>query len=65
MQVRITRPVVISTSVGLRHLAPGLVVELSDAEADQVRRQNAGTEYGDDTVKASKGKMATRAVSPE
>jgi hypothetical protein len=43
MQVRITRPVVISSTAGLRHLAPGLLVELTDAEAKQVIRQEAGS----------------------
>jgi hypothetical protein len=47
MQVRITRPVVISTSAGLRHLAPGLVVELTDSEAEQVKRQKAGSSVGE------------------
>lgn len=43
MQVRITRPVVISSAAGLRHLAPGLLVELTDAEAKQVLRQGVGS----------------------
>ena len=42
MQLRITRPVVISSIAGLLHLAPGLVVELTDAEVQQVVRQDAG-----------------------
>jgi hypothetical protein len=64
MQVRITRPVVISSTVGLRHLAPGLVVELTDAEANQVLRQNAGNECGGENAKTGKGKKATQAESP-
>jgi hypothetical protein len=62
MQVRVTRPVVISTSAGLRHLAPGLVVELTDSEVDQVKRQKAGSSIGEaegelEAVKIGKKKV--------
>ncbi|WP_298031785.1 hypothetical protein [uncultured Desulfovibrio sp.] len=43
MQTHITRPVVIASEAGFKHLAPGLVVELLDAEANQVKRQKAGS----------------------
>jgi hypothetical protein len=56
MHISITRPVVISSAAGLRHLAPGLVVELTDAEADQVLRQNAGSTCSEPTAKMSKTK---------
>jgi hypothetical protein len=64
MHISITRPVVISSAAGLWHLAPGLVVELTDAEAEQVLRQNAGNESSE-TAKSSKNKKATQVVSPE
>ena len=57
MQVRITRPVVISSAAGLRHLAPGLLVELTEAEAKQVVRQEAGSACAESApAKTSKAK---------
>ena len=44
MQMLITRPVVISSTAGLRHFAPGLTVNLTEAEAAQVLRQKAGSD---------------------
>jgi hypothetical protein len=76
MQVRIARPVVISSTAGLRHLAPGLVVELTDAEAKQILRQEAGSvsrsELGEAAAKPPKSARAnareakvTQAESPD
>jgi hypothetical protein len=62
MQVRIARPVVISSTAGLRHLAPGLVVELTDAEAKQILRQEAGSVCAETTpAKTSKPKAKENA----
>lgn len=44
MKVRITRPVIVSTPVGMKHFAPGLEVTVSEDEAGQIFRQKAGTE---------------------
>jgi len=66
MQMRITRPVVIASEAGLRHLAPGLVVALSDVEAAQVQRQGCGSACSEpDSAKPSMRKKTTQAVSPE
>jgi hypothetical protein len=69
MQVRVTRPVVIASTAGLRHLAPGLLVELTDAEAKQVLRQEAGSVCAEPApAKTSKAKtkdeQVTQAESP-
>lgn len=42
MQMRIHKPVVVSTPAGLRHFVPGLTVSVSDTEAAQIERQQAG-----------------------
>jgi len=66
MQMHITRPVVIASEAGLRHLAPGLVVELSDAETKQVLRQGAGSACSEpDSAKQSTRKKTAQAVSQE
>ncbi|MDR2054641.1 MAG: hypothetical protein LBQ10_02035 [Desulfovibrio sp.] len=60
MQVRVTRPVVIAIEAGLRHLAPGLLVELTDAETQQVLRQEAGSACDEpDPAKSGKAKAKT------
>lgn len=46
MNVRITRPVVVFSTVGLRHFAPGVMVSVSDEEGAQILRQHAGIEEG-------------------
>lgn len=60
MQVRISRPVVIATAAGLRHLAPGLIVDVSDAEAAQIVRQKAGSVQGCEVSFASERKKTMR-----
>ncbi len=54
MQFHITRPVVIASEAGFKSLAPGLVLDLSEAEASQVKRQNAGTAVDADKKKKPK-----------
>jgi hypothetical protein len=64
MQVRVTRPVVIASTAGLRHLAPGLVAELTDAEAKQVLRQEAGSACAESAPsKTSKAKAKDEQVT--
>lgn len=43
MQINVTRPVVVSTATGLRHFMPGLLVDIPQAEAEQILRQQAGS----------------------
>ena len=58
MQVHITRPVVIATDKGMRHLAAGLTVELNENEMAQVVRQGA-------CATESKGKAAKTKAAPK
>lgn len=50
MQINVTRPVVVSTATGLRHFMPGLLVDIPQAEAEQILRQQAGNSVADSSV---------------
>lgn len=57
MKVRITRPVIVSTPVGMKHFAPGLEVTVTEDEAGQIFRQKAGSEV--------KGQEAASELTPK